>query len=210
MADGFQNRHAMLHAIPRMPDGKGQRSKLWPANLIKTMSEQKSYKKEILEKKLVLRRQLWPEIKDADLWTHRRKDGFVPIPRVMPLVLRIMNDLALRPVASTYLDLWCRKFEEQFVTLNKPLKEYAFFAGFPGQRGEQTWKERMRELAKLGFIKIESGSHGEFSYVLIMNPLIVIELLAAKKTPSLRKEYLNTLRDRSNAVKAKDLDSPST
>ena len=130
------------------------------------MTEKISHKKQILEKKLALRNKLWPEISDDDLWTHRRKDGFIPIPRVMPLVLQIMDDLATKPVASTYLDLWCRKFEEQFVTLNRPLKEYAFYAGFPGQRGEQTWKERARQLAKLGFIKVEPGAHGEFSYIL--------------------------------------------
>ena len=172
------------------------------------MTEKKTNKKQILEKKLELRKQLWPEIKEDDLWTHRRKDGFIPIPRVMPLVLQIMNDLASRPVASTYLDLWCRKFEEQFVSLNRPLREYAFYAGFSGQRGEQTWKERTRQLAKLGFIKVEAGAHGEFSYILIMNPLNVIQHHAEKKTSGLRKEYLNTLLDRGNQVRAKDLIEP--
>jgi hypothetical protein len=169
------------------------------------MTEKKTHRKQILEKKLALRKQLWPEIKDDDLWNHRRVDGFIPIPRVMPLVLQIMNDLATRPVASTYLDLWCRKFEEQFVTLNRPVKEYAFYAGFSGQRGEQTWKERLRFLAKLGFIKVEKGAHGEFTYVLIVNPIKVIQQHAEKKTSGLRKEYLNTLLDRGNEVKAKDI-----
>ena len=123
----------------------------------------------------------------------------------MPLVLQIMDDLAARPVASTYLDLWCRKFEEQFVTLNRPAREYAFYAGFSGQRGEQTWRERVRHLAKLGFIKVEKGAHGEFTYILILNPLNVIQHHAEKNTTGLRKEYLNTLLDRGNEVKAKDL-----
>ena len=168
------------------------------------MTEKKSYKKQILEKKLALRKELWPEIKEDDLWTHLKKDGFIPVPRVMPLVLQIMNDLATRPVAPTYLDLWCRKFDEQFLVLNRPLKEYAFYAGFSGQRGEQTWKERVRQLAKLGFIKVEKGAYGEFSYILILNPLKVIKYHAEKKTSGLRKEYFNTLLDRSNEVKAKD------
>lgn len=172
------------------------------------MTERKSNKKQILENKLALRKQLWPEIKEDDLWSHRRRDGFIPIPRVMPLVLQIMNDLAGLPVGSTYLDLWCRKFDEQFITLNRPLKEYAFYAGFSGQRGEQTWKERIRQLAKLGFLKVEKGAHGEFSYVLIVNPLKVIQHHTEKKTAGLRKEYVNTLLDRANQVKAKDLHEP--
>src|SRR5260221_14272792 len=155
------------------------------------MTERKSNKRQILENRLALRRQLWPEINEDDLWSHRRRDGFIPIPRVMPLVLQIMNDLAGLPVGSTYLDLWCRKFDEQFITLNRPLKEYAFYAGFSGQRSEQTWKERVRQLAKLGFLKIEKGAHGEFSYVLIVNPLKVIQHHTEKKTAGLRKEYVN-------------------
>lgn len=169
-----------------------------------------SNKQQILEKKLAFRKQLWPGIKDDDLWTHKRRDGFVPIPRVMPLILQIMNDLSPRPLASTYLDLWCRKFEEQYVTLNRPHKEYAFFAGFSGQRGEQTWKERIRELAKLGFIKLEAGASGEFSYALILNPLKVIQSHVEKKTQGLRKDYLNALLDRSNQVKAKDLNEATS
>jgi hypothetical protein len=124
----------------------------------------------------------------------------------MPLVMHIMDDLAGRPVSSTYLDLWCRKWDEQFLVMNKPQKEYAFFAGFSGQRAEQTWKERMRQLVKLGFIRAEGGPHGELSYILIVDPIKVIEHHAQKKTPGLRKEYVNTLFERASQVKAPDLD----
>jgi hypothetical protein len=177
------------------------------------MTDVKRNKKQILEKQVALRAKLWPNIAEEDLWSHRRKDGFTPIPRVMPLVLQIMDDLATRPVSSTYLDLWCRKWDEQFVTLNRQPREYAFFAGFSGQRGEQTWRERMRELAELGFIRAERGPHGDFSYVLIVNPIRVIEGHVQKKTPGLRKEYVNALLERANQVKARVLDdtvSPST
>lgn len=119
-----------------------------------------------------------------------------------------MDDLADRPISSTYLDLWCRKYDEQFLTLNRNQKEYAFYAGFPGQRGEQTWKERIRQLVKLGFIRSEKGPYGEFSYVLIVNPLSVIQRHVTQKTPGLRKEVLNALLDRGNQVKAKNLDAP--
>lgn len=170
------------------------------------MTDAKTNKKQILEKKLALRQKLWPEVREEDLWSHRRKDGFIAIPRVMPLVLQIMDDLADRPVSTTYLDLWCRKWPEGFLIMNKPTKEYAFFAGFSGQRGEQTWRERMRQLVKFGFIKAEKGPHGELSYVLILNPIGVIESLAQKKTSGLRKDYVNTLFERSGQVRAPDLD----
>lgn len=171
------------------------------------MSDQKKGgKKAILEKRLELRKKLWPSIKDDDLWSHRGKDGFIPIPRVMPLLLQIMDDLSERPVSSTYLDLWCRKWDEQFVTINHPPKEYAFYAGFGGQRGEQTWRERMRELAHLGFIKAEKGPYGDLSYILIMNPIRVVDDHAKKKTPGLRQDYVNALLERTNQVKTRGLD----
>jgi hypothetical protein len=170
----------------------------------------KSNNKKILEKKLELRKELWPDLKQDDLWHHHGKDGFIPIPRVLPLVFLIMDDLASRPVSTTYFDLWCRKYDEQFVTLNRPAKEYAFYAGFSGQRGEQTWRERIQELSKLGFIRTEAGAAGPFTYILILNPVKVILQHAAKKTAGLRKEYVNTLLDRSNQVKAKGLNGATS
>ena len=170
------------------------------------MTETKTNKKQILEKKLALRRKLWPDLKEDELWSHRRKHGFLAIPRVMPLVLRIMDDLADRPVSTTYLDLWCRKWPEGFLVMSRPQKEYAFFAGFSGQRAEQTWKERMRQLVKLGFIRAEGGPHGELSYVLIVDPIKVIDGHVQRKTAGLRKDYVNTLFERASQVEAPDLD----
>lgn len=169
------------------------------------IEKKQTNKKRIYEKQLALRNQFWPGVREEDLWSHRGRDGFIPIPRVMPLVLQIMDDLAARPVSPVYFDLWCRKFDEQFVTLSRPIKEYAFFSGFAGQRAEQTWKERMKVLDQLGFIKVKPGANGPYSYALILNPIKVIERHAKAKTPGLRQDYLNTLLDRSNQVKARDL-----
>jgi len=50
--------------------------------------------------------------------------------------------------------------------------------------------------------------HDDFTQqfqLLIVNPLKVIQQHAEKKTHGLRKEYLNTLLDRGNEVKAKDI-----
>jgi hypothetical protein len=64
----------------------------------------------------------------------------------------------------------------------------------------------MRQLVKLGFIKAESGPHGELSYVLIVDPIKVIDVHVQKKTAGLRKEYVNTLSERASQVEAPDLD----
>ena len=53
----------------------------------------------------------------------------------------------------------------------------AIESGFDSERNISTWKTRMRELEKFGFINSIRGVKGEFQYVLIVNPLNVIENL---------------------------------
>src|SRR5262245_53110390 len=99
-----------------------------------------------IERQLNLRARLWPDVTEDDLWVRTERDGFSTIPRTMTLVLDIMDDMANgQPVSSTYLELWCRGFDECFVTLSKP-REVAFHSGFTGQRAERTWAGRMRLL----------------------------------------------------------------
>jgi hypothetical protein len=112
---------------------------------------------------------LWPEI-GSECWSRHTHDGFTTLPKGMPLILNIMDDMAKgQPVSSTYLDLSCRTFEESFVTLSKP-REMAFHAGFDGQRAERTWKQRLNILAELYFINLKEGPSGPASYALILNP----------------------------------------
>jgi hypothetical protein len=93
----------------------------------------------------------------------QKHDGFTTLPRTMPIILSIMDDLANgHPVSTTYLELWCRVFDEGFVTLSKP-REMAFHAGFTGQRGERTWRARIKILADLGFIDVRPGASGPMS-----------------------------------------------
>jgi hypothetical protein len=56
------------------------------------------------------------------------------VPRTLPLILQIMDRLNVgKPVSSTYLDLFCRCYDESFVRLDK-VHEMAFSAGFITKR----------------------------------------------------------------------------
>ena len=126
----------------------------------------------------------------------------------MPLMMSIMDDLAEgQPVSMTYLELWCRAFDECFVTLSKP-REMAFHAGFTGQRAERTWRARMKILSDLGFIDIKEGPSGPMSYALIYNPYLVIRRLHAAKTFGVREDKYNALMERAGEISANDLDMP--
>jgi hypothetical protein len=129
----------------------------------------------ILRQKLEAREKLWPGVENDQLWYRRDRDGFITIPRLMPLIMSIMDDLSGKgfPVGQTYFEMWCRLYDEGFLTLNRP-EEMAFHAGFSGQRALRTWRERVRRLQDLGFIDVKPGPLGEFSYVLFWNPYHVL------------------------------------
>lgn len=160
-----------------------------------------------------LRSRLWPDITEDDLWVRktiegRYTPGFATLPRTMPLMLSIMDDMTkTKPVSSTYLELFCRGFDDCMIVLSKP-KEMAFHAGFIGQRAERTWKERLKLLNDMGFIKIESGPSGPMSYALILNPYKVIKSHYGTH-PGITNDKYNALLARALEIGAKDLDDTS-
>ncbi|WP_174166291.1 hypothetical protein [Rhizobium rhizogenes] len=165
-------------------------------------------RKKIAKRQLELRDRLWPDLKADELWSRHEYNGFTTLPKAMPLMMSIMDDLAGgQPVSSTYLELWCRTFDESFVTLSKP-REIAFHSGFTGQRAERMWKSRLKILSDLGFIKVESGPSGPYSYALLMNPYRVIKALYESKTTGVTKDKYNALIERMIEIDDESLSPP--
>jgi hypothetical protein len=159
----------------------------------------------ILQRQLDARRKLWPELTDDMLWS-MDKEGWVALPRLMPLILSIMDDLSGKgfPVSRTYLELWSRmRIEESFLALNRP-EEMAFHAGFEGQRAVRTWKDRIQRLGNLGFIGLKPGPLGDLSYAVIYNPYHVIK--RAYLAGQVHENKWQALAVRANEVSAFDLD----
>lgn len=127
-------------------------------------------------KALQLRDRLWPDLDVSELWDRKRQKGFATIPRPMPILYNIMDNLApkSKPVSSTHFSLWCRVFDQSLVTIEVP-SELAFEAGFTGQRAVNTWSGRMQSLEQLGFISSRAGASGKFQYILLLNPLLVVK-----------------------------------
>ena len=163
-------------------------------------------RKKIVQKQLKLREQLWSGLDEARLWIRTEKDGFTTIPRTMPLILQIMDALSKgKPVSSTYLEIWCRAYDDCFVTLTKPV-ELAFHSGFTGQRALATWRSRMQILADLEFLDIKPGPSGPMSYSLIWNPYEVIKKHHDAKHPGIMMDAYNALLARAVEIGADDLD----
>lgn len=173
------------------------------ANKIQTKKRASKMSKRTLD----LRAQLWPELDESVLWDRTKAKGFTTIPRTMPFILDIMDDLAGKgtPISKAYLGLWCRVFDEGMLEL-KDYQDLASESGFTGQRAVHTWKQRMSILARLGFIKAESGQKGDYDYVLLINPYHVIK--EHYDSGSVQKAKYIAFYSRAQAVGAVDLVDP--
>lgn len=151
-------------------------------------------------KRLKLRQQHWPNINNDDLWLRSETKGFTTIPRGISIIMRIMDSLSLqKPLSNTYMALWCYSYDEMTVTITKP-RQMALESGFTGQRAENTWRERMKKLEELGFIRSAKGFSGDFHYVLILNPYSVAKTLNESEQYSVNPVLYNTLLDRMDEI----------
>lgn len=160
--------------------------------------------KAIAAKKLAQRDVLWPGAAQW-VWHRSANKGFATIPKTMPLILQIMDDLSKgRPLSSTYLGLWCDTWDNSMVTAAKH-REMAHAAGFTGQRATYTWGTRMYLLQELKFINIRPGTSGPISHVILWNPHWVIRWHRSQQTPGLVEANFNALLERAIEIGAKDM-----
>jgi hypothetical protein len=158
----------------------------------------------IAKKQLAQREALWPGA-EPNLWNRKANKGFATIPKTMPLILQVMDELSKgKPLSATYLGLWCATWDNSMVNVAKH-QEMAHSAGFSGQRAEYTWAGRMKLLHDLHFIDIKPGKSGPISHVLLWNPHYVIRWHHANKTPGLVEATYNALLDRALEIGAKDM-----
>ena len=161
----------------------------------------------IQRQQLQLRNDLWPSLDESTLWARDKADGWLSVPRAMPLILQTMDSMSKgKPISGAYLDLWFRTYDNSFVIVNKE-REMAFYAGFSGERGVRTWVSRIKILKELSFIDVKEGPNGPVSYILIRNPYLALQSHHAKG--QIADVYMNALKQRMIEIGAKDLTPPS-
>jgi len=152
------------------------------------------------DKRLKLRQQHWPDITDDDLWLRSETKGFMTMPRGMSLIMRIMDSLSPhKPLSNTYMALWCYAFDEMTITVQRP-RQMALESGFTGQRAENSWRDRMKTLEELGFIRSAKGATGNFHYILLLNPYIIVKELKEGGKHNFSDILYNTLIDRIDEI----------
>jgi len=126
------------------------------------------------QKREQLREQRWPDSGDR-IWKGTREKGWWPAPRALPLFLQLARDKKIvgnTDCSRVYLELLSRDFGQGLVEIRDE-DEHAFCAGYTGNRARRSWQERMRLLAKNGFIEIDPKGNRAFGYVLIVHPALV-------------------------------------
>ena len=152
------------------------------------------------ERSLQRRASLWPELKPDDVWNRQIHDGFMTLPRTLPIVMAIIDSLTKnQPAGQTYLSLWFRAWDEMLLVIDNPAT-LAAETGFNGERAVTTWRARMKALLDLGFIDAKSGPSGQFHYVLLRNPHKVVWPLKDK----IQEQLFRLLMDRALEVGAED------
>ena len=160
----------------------------------------KQHRIKVLEK----RKLLWPELQEDELWNRKEHDGFTSVPRTMPIILNIIDDMTKgQPASATYFALWMKAYDEMYVNVTNR-EEHAHYAGYYGQRAIQTWQKRVEALADLGFILTAEGMSG-IQHVVILNPHIALERLHKKGHSGLLESKYMALKELAIDIRAKDV-----
>lgn len=160
----------------------------------------KSRSEKMDARRIKLRKQLWPDVEDEDLWLRDETAGWTTIPRGLSLVSQILDSLSVRkPLSSTYVALWCYSTDPMIITIQRP-HQMALESGFTGQRALSTWRDRMKKLEELGFIKSAKGATGSFHYIVLMNPYWAVRELEEGDEHEISRDLYNTLLERAEEI----------
>lgn len=116
----------------------------------------------------------FPNYSAPYLWRRKTNDGYTTMPRTMPLVMQAIDaDSKGQPAGHVLCCLWVRSPDHPLVTIENPAI-FAAESGFDGERAVDTWRRRMKKLQALHFIETKRGPSGDFHYVLLLNPNVIM------------------------------------
>lgn len=140
------------------------------------------------------------------LWGHRQTGAFVTIPKTMPFIVRILDEVTNRaPVGNVYSVLWTYTWNnDAFVKMSRA-KELAYACQYTGPRGVRTLLERLAKLRELGMIETAPGTDGDISFIFLPNPHYALIKLWVDKTVHIQERSFNAFRDRATNMGAKDV-----
>lgn len=126
--------------------------------------------------------------------------GWRVVPRTLPLIMTLIRDLAPKGKgdgsARVYFELWMRDFGEGYVELSDD-DVHAFASGYTnGRSGVRSWRDCMKVLTELAFIKIEPRGSREYGYALLFDPDKIVSVLVETQPERVSKAWLTAYRRR--------------
>jgi hypothetical protein len=137
--------------------------------------------KKAAQQRLNLRDELWPG-ESKSLWHRSTEDGFSTVPRTLPLIMTLIDQLKDKgkDAARVYLDLWCRQMDDCLVVVSDEAS-MAYSSGYvTPTRNIRSWRERVDLLRDLGFVSVRPKGSREYGYILLRHPHRVVQELRAK------------------------------
>lgn len=133
--------------------------------------------KKATEKRMKTRDTLWPDAGPLVFDTNDKAvRGYARIPRVVPLVARLINAIGgSENAGALYQTLWAQDWGQGIVEV-KSFRTLLYEAGYAGKgsRVERTWDERIGILRKLGFIKTAKKGLDPVAFILLLDPHLAV------------------------------------
>ena len=162
--------------------GRNVNSNTWVSKLASTLVNPLSKPiKKAVQQRLNLREEIWPGA-GSHLWHRSTEDGYSTIPRTLPLVMTLIDQLKDKgkDAARVYLDLWCRQLDDSLVVVSDEAS-MAYSSGYVvPSRNLRSWRERIDLLRDLGFISVRPRGSRNYGYILLHHPHRVVQHLRAK------------------------------
>lgn len=134
----------------------------------------------------------FPGFPEEWVWRRKRNHGY----STLPIAMQALNEIKGHPAGRTLFCHWARSPDHPFLIVENQ-DAFAAEAGFTGARAVDTWRRRMKILKKYDFITTKKGLSGEFHYVLLLHPNVVVEKLHSLNllTDDLYSRFLERLAD---------------
>ena len=116
-------------------------------------------------------------------WQATDEKGYWVAPRTLPILLRLAGEKALfggKNAARVYIELFSQNWGQAVVEIRDE-GAHAFRAGYTGDRGTRTWRERVKALQEASFIEVAPKANREIGYVFLRHPNRVLAQLREEK-----------------------------
>lgn len=154
------------------------------------------------DRKRHLRRDgFWPDAKEV-IYDKREESGFCTIPRTVGLIATLIRHMSKKDPSRVYWDLWTRQRDDGYVEVDDA-EEMAMISGLTGTRAMKSWREKLDELERLGFIRIKGKGNQKYKFILLLHPHDVVQRIRHEDPDKIPPWWWSTFETRIQDISAR-------